>query len=229
MTQRLRVMVLEDHQGVIDGYRYRLDREADIEVVATAVYGEELESTLATNQPVHVLILDVNVPNSAEDKERYPILHAIPKMLRCYPDLKIITVSVYKQAALIKAIMDAGASGYILKDDRETHCILASVVRSVAAGGIHLSKEAYEQFMRKTAKKSHLSPRQEEILYLCASYPGWPSEEIGNELGLSGATVRNILSQIYAKLGVSNRSAAIDRAKEFGLIPPVDMPEKQLA
>lgn len=223
MAQWLRVMVLEDHQATVDGYRYRLDKEPDLEVVATAMYGEELEPILAQSQPVHVLILDIQVPNSESDKERYPILHMIPKLLRKYPDLKILTVSMYKQAALIKAIMDAGASGYILKDDRETYQMLASVVRSVAVGGIHMSKEAYEQFMRKTARKSQLSPRQEEILYLCASYPGWSSDQIGNELGLSGATVRNILSQVYTKLGVKSRAAAIERAKEFGLIPPADV------
>lgn len=222
MAGKIRVMVLEDHQGVIDGYRYRLDGEPDIEVAATAVYGEELEPVLSGNQPIHVLILDVHVPNSATDDERYPILHVIPKLLKQYPALKILAVSVYKQAALIKAIMDAGASGYILKDDRETHRDLTSVVKGVAAGGVHLSKEAYQQFMRKAAKRSQLSPRQEEILYLCASYPGWSSADIGNELGLAPATVRNVLSQIYTKLGVNNRTAAIERGKQLGLIPPAD-------
>jgi DNA-binding NarL/FixJ family response regulator len=222
MAEKIRVMVLEDHQGSVDGYRYRLDSESDIEVAATAVYGVELEATIAANQPIHVAILDIHVPNAATDQERYPILHVIPKLLQQYPDLKIVTISVFKQAALIKAVMDAGASGYILKDDRETHCNLASVVRGVAAGGVHMSKEAYEQFRRKVAQKSQLSSKQEQILYLCASHPGWSSAEIGNELGLSSATVRNVLSQIYTKLGVDNRTAAIEKAKEVGLIPPAD-------
>lgn len=223
MAEKTRVMILEDHQATVDGYRYRLEREPDIEVVAIACYGDDLEPILHANQPIHVLLLDIQVPNSETNKERYPILNVIPHLLNQYPELRVIVISLYKQAALIKAVMEAGASGYILKDDRETHCNLASVVRSVAAGGIHLSKDAYEQFLRKLAKNPQLSPKQIELLYLSASYPGWSSAKLGDKLGLSPATIRNTLSQVYAKLGVTSRVAAIERARDLGLIPMYDV------
>jgi DNA-binding NarL/FixJ family response regulator len=223
MTAKIRVMILEDHQATIDGYRYRLEGEPDIEVAAVACYGEDLESVFCANQPIHVLCLDIQVPNSTTNKDRYPILNVIPTLLNRYPDLRILVLSVYKQAALIKAVMEAGASGYILKDDRETHQNLASVIRVIAAGGIHLSKDAYEQFLRKTAKNPQLTVKQAEMLYLCASNPGWSSTRLGDKLGLSPATVRNVMSQVYAKLGVATRAAAVERARELGLIPAANV------
>ncbi|MCB0117349.1 MAG: response regulator transcription factor, partial [Caldilineaceae bacterium] len=197
--------------------------DPEIEIVAAVNYGDDLEPALRSNTPVHLLFLDIHVPNSALDIERYPILHVIPKLLKRYAELRIVVVSVYKQATLIKAIMDAGASGYILKDDRNIQQNLSSVIRTITAGGIYMSKDAYEQFVRKSGKDPELSPRQAEILYLCASHSGWSSAKLGEALGLSAATIRNLLSQIYAKFGVSTRTAAIERAREMGLIPPVDV------
>lgn len=160
MAETIRVVILEDHPSIVDGYQFRLGRAKDIKIVAALSFGEELESALIARKPVHLLILDINVPTSSTNSNPYPILQLMPKLLDIYPDLQILVISMHKQRALIKAVVQAGASGYILKDDRETIENLGSVVRMVARGGIHFSKEAHQQILRQPTDTLPLTPRQ---------------------------------------------------------------------
>ncbi|MHC4537559.1 MAG: response regulator, partial [Planctomycetota bacterium] len=143
MTSQIKVAILEDHQSIIDGYLYRLDQDPEIQVVATQTYGEELESMLSEHT-VDVLILDINVPTSGNNPNPYPVVHKIPKILQKFPQLNILVISMYDQASLVKNVMEAGASGFIIKDDRDTIQELASVARSIAKGGIHMSRLAHD-------------------------------------------------------------------------------------
>src|SRR5690349_1187844 len=79
--QKVRVAILDDHQSIIDGYVYRLSSTPEIDVVATANYGEDLEPLLAKH-PVDVLLLDLSVRTSHENSNPFPILHLIPKLLQ---------------------------------------------------------------------------------------------------------------------------------------------------
>src|SRR5574341_1804307 len=105
---KIRVAILEDHQTIVDGYRYRLNDVPDIEIVGTAGYGDELEPLLAEN-PTDIVILDVNVPTAPGNLNPYPILHVIPKLLQDHPDLAILVISMLAERAFIQAVMDAGA------------------------------------------------------------------------------------------------------------------------
>ncbi|MCI0398697.1 MAG: hypothetical protein L0322_27725, partial [Chloroflexi bacterium] len=91
MSQKIRVAILDDHQSIIDGYIYRLSSAAEIEVVATAFYGRELEPMLAA-RPVDVLLLDVNVPTAPDNPNPYPILYEIPKLLQRYPNMNVLVI-----------------------------------------------------------------------------------------------------------------------------------------
>ncbi len=139
---KIKVVILDDHQGIIDGYLYRLGEAPNIEVVATIHYGADLETTLAENA-AQVLILDIQVPVSLENKNPYPILNAIPRVLKNFPGLTVIVISMYAQRTLIKAVLDAGASGYILKDDQNSIRELASIIKIIVEGGIHLSPSVF--------------------------------------------------------------------------------------
>src|SRR5512133_2283835 len=130
MTEKTCVTILDDHQSIIDGYVFRLSANPQIDIAVAINFGEELEPALAAH-PTDVLLLDVNVPDSADNPNQYPILHAIPKLLQTYAGLSILVISMYAERGLIRAVMEAGASGYILKDDQATARDLASVVLSV--------------------------------------------------------------------------------------------------
>lgn len=94
MSKKIRVAILDDHQSIVDGYVYRLEKDPQIEIVAMMGFGDELEPTLVKT-PADVLLLDVNVPSSEENRNPYPILHSIPRLLQSHPDLNILVISMH--------------------------------------------------------------------------------------------------------------------------------------
>ena len=221
MTKAIRIAILDDHQGIIDGYLYRLGQVDDIEVTATASFGEEVEPILA-QKAVDVLILDVYVPTSPENPNPYPILHLVPRLLAQYPKMEILVVTMHAQRTLIQALMEAGVSGFVLKDDQATIHELASVIRTVARGGIYLSPFAYQQLMKHPAGELNqpLSARQSQALSLCAAYPDANTADLAEMMKIAQSTLRNLLSGSYLKLNVRTRSAAVAKARLMGLISP---------
>ncbi len=223
MAKEIRVAILDDHQSIIDGYVYRLKERPNIVVVATIGFGEQLEPTLK-KYPTDVLLLDVNVPTSPENSNPYPILHLIPNLLESYPALCILVISMYTERGLIRAVMDAGASGYILKDDQETIQKLGAIIDSIAKGEmeIYLSENARRHLLpREQEENDHLlTQRQREVLSLCLAYPDSSTGELAHKMSVANSTVRNLLSSAYLKLEVRNRAAAIARARQLGLITP---------
>ncbi len=219
MPNKIRVIILDDHQGIIDGYLYRLNSEPKIEVVATLAFGEELEPALK-NTPSDVLILDVNVPTSADNPASYPILQQVPKLLQTYPSLNILIITMVVERGLIQAVMEAGASGYILKDDQHRIRDLANILLSIASGGIHFSPMAYDLLLKHqfTEDGNTLTPRQLEALSLCASYPDSSTSQLALKMNISHSTIRNLLSGAYISLGVHTRSAAIEKARQLGIL-----------
>lgn len=221
MRSKIRVAILDDHQGIIDGYLFRLSAATDIEVVATVTYGEALEAMLAEH-PADLLLLDVQVPTSPENKNSYPILFVIPKLLKLYPDLVVLVVSMHAQRTLINAVMESGASGYILKDDQTSIRELPSIIRLVVEGGVHLSQGASQIWMKSPTSDldQSLNPRQLEALSLSAAYPNDSTAQLANRMNIEGSTLRNLLSGAYLKLGVRTRAAAIAKARQLELITP---------
>jgi DNA-binding NarL/FixJ family response regulator len=224
MTKKIRVMILDDHQSIVDGYLFRLGKTPEIEVVGTLGFGEDLERMLEKN-PTDVLLLDVSVPISSSNRNPYPILHVIPKLLELYPNLAILVISMLAERGLIRAIMEVGASGYILKDDQSTIQDLGNVVVSVANGGVYFSQRAYQFFLNQHAQKTDdlLTPRQLEVISLCAAYPNLLTNQLAEKMAVSNSTVRNLLSGAYVRLAVSNRAAAIAKARELGVITPASL------
>ncbi len=222
MADSIRVAILEDHPGMIEGYKGYLRDQPDIQVVATAAFGEELPALLEDHHPIHLLILDIQVPTSETNASPYPILYLIPDLLQRHPGLNVLVISMHKESALIKAVMEAGASGFVLKDDRDTLSKFPSVVRTVAGGGIYFSREAHQNFLHPARGVPRLSPRQAEVLSLCAAYPEKTTAELAHVLNVADATVRNTLSLLYLRLEVRGRVAAIAKAKELGLLTEVE-------
>jgi DNA-binding NarL/FixJ family response regulator len=221
VKNKLRVALLDDHQGILDGYRYRLTRDPEIEVVATLYFGEELEDALARTQ-VDVLLLDLQVPTNPDNRNPFPILHLIPKLLSEYPRLSILIISMHAQPALIHSAMEAGASGYILKEDQELIRELPAIIHCVGQGEIRMSHQAYQQLLRRHTNelKQPLTNRQLEALSLCAAYPDEIADDLALRMQIASSTFRNLLSNAYLKLNVRSRAAAVEKARRLGLLPP---------
>jgi two-component system, NarL family, response regulator NreC len=222
MLSQIRVAILDDHQSIIDGFTMRLSMVPEIKIVGTALFGEDLEPMLASN-PVDVLLLDVNVPNSASDNNTFPILHVIPRLLEEYPGLNILVISMYTQRTLIDALVNTGINGYIFKDDQASIQQLGRIVVKVAGGGIHYSQGAYQDDQEEPVE-SLLTGRQLEALSLCASHPDCDTFALARELGITSSTMRNLLSNAYLRLGVRTRAAAIVKVHQMGILPDKPRP-----
>ena len=163
MQPKIRVAILDDHPMMLEGYLSKLRHDPQIEVTATMSVADLLEPVLQKAE-VDVLILDVSVPTSAENRNPYPILHVIPKLLEEYPNLNILVISMRIERGLIREVMAAGANGYILKDDPLANANLLAIIKSVAEGGVYLSEEAGTLYGKHLANEGgkQLSPRQLE-------------------------------------------------------------------
>src|SRR5688572_9809115 len=110
MDKKIRVAILDDHISTVEGHAVFLRQDPQIEVVAKMRYGEELEPTLQNNI-VDVLLLDLNVFVSEQNKNPYPILNLIPKFLLTYSNLTIMVISMHFERGIIRAVMDSGSNG----------------------------------------------------------------------------------------------------------------------
>ncbi len=218
MAKKIRVTILDDHQSTVDGYVYRLGHVSNIEIVATLRFGEELMPSLEQH-PTDVLLLDFSLPISEENLNIYPTLTEIPKLLQLYPNLDVLMISMFAERSIIRAVMEAGASGYVLKDDAAAIQDLANIIVSVADGGIFLSERAGQLYQKHASdQESNLSRRQLEVLLLCAAFPSSTTAELAQKMCVSNSTVRNLLSGAYLKLEAHTRAGALEKARQLGLL-----------
>jgi DNA-binding NarL/FixJ family response regulator len=231
-AQRIKIIILEDHPMALDGYLGRFSGAPDIQVMAAVRYGEDLLAALHTH-PADVLLLDVQVPTSAENSNPFPIWHTINQLLARYPGLEILVISMHDNEALVDTALDAGVCGYILKDDILAYQNLVSIVRTASTGGAYFSPSARERWLRRRLQKPAsteplLSPRQLEALSLCAAYPDLSLFELSRKMQIEESTIRNLLSRAYLRLEVSSRGAAVARVRQLGLILPDTPPAPDL-
>jgi two-component system nitrate/nitrite response regulator NarL len=218
---KVRIAILDDHQSIIDGFIYRLSSTPEIEIVGTATFGEELEPLLSKH-PADVLLLDLSVRTAPDNPNPFPILHIIPKLLQKYPNLCVLVISMFSEPGLMRSLVEAGASGYILKDDQAAFRDLGNIVLTIAHGGIFFSKRAHNLYLQATTLENGemLTPRQMEVISLCAAYPDASTADLAEMMSISNSTVRNLLSSVYLRLGVHSRTAAVEKAREMGLVTP---------
>jgi two-component system response regulator DesR len=212
----IKVAVLDDHQSVIDGYAYRLAESRRIRVVASAAYGQDLLPMLHQHEP-DVLVLDLTVPTSPDNQNPFPVLTLLPQIRFKFPDLAVLVISMHAAPALIRAVMRAGAQGYVLKDDVQRIQALHRVVIDVAHGR-HSFSPAVEDVQKQT-RVLPLTERQLELLSLLVAYPDMTLAEVARRQHVAHSTVRNMLSDAYRRLGVRTRAAALAEVQRLGLLP----------
>ncbi|MBS4062578.1 MAG: response regulator transcription factor, partial [Bacteroidetes bacterium] len=166
----IKVAIFEDHQSIIDGYLYRLSRNSEIHIVGSALYGVDLEPMLARHE-VDVLLLDIHLPTSPDNRAPFPILQIVPRLCKLFPKLRILVISMSTQATIIQALVKAGARGYIFKDDQESIQKLSTIVEMIANGGMYFSQGAQQLSRKASVEIPTLTQRQLEILSMCAKWP----------------------------------------------------------
>ncbi|MGY0019608.1 response regulator [Streptomyces sp. cg35] len=206
----IRLLLADDHPVVRAGLRAVLDAEPDFAIVAEAATAERAVE-LAAAEPVDVVLMDLQFGagmHGAEATARIAALDGAPRVL---------VLTTYDTDADILAAVEAGASGYLLKDAPPQE--LAAAVRTAASGRSALAPAIALRLMdRLRAPSEALSRRELEVLQLVRD--GLSNAEIARELFLSQATVKSHLVHIYAKLGVDSRTSAVARATRSGLLRP---------
>jgi DNA-binding NarL/FixJ family response regulator len=204
----IRVLLVDDHPVVRAGLRGMLDVEPGIEVAAEASSAIEAVDAARTREP-DVILMDLRMPGI--DGARATAL-----VLAERPQSRVVVLTTYDNDADILRAVEAGAIGYILKDATREELILA--VRTAADGGTPLAPSVAAKLVSRLHSPTALSPREVEVLRLVRT--GSTNAEIGRALYISEATVKTHLLRAFAKLGVSDRTAAVTVALERGILPP---------
>ncbi len=204
----VRVVVADDHPIVRAGIVGLLDAADGIDVVAQAGDGGEAVAAAAEHRP-DLVLLDLQMP-------RMDGVEATRRILQTVPGVRVLVLTTYESDESILRAIEAGASGYLLKAAPEEE-ILAGI-RAVAAGGVALAPRMAALLVSRVQAPAapSLSPREAEVLQLVSE--GLSNPAIGRRLFLSEATVKTHLLHVFEKLEVSDRTRAVTRAMELGLL-----------
>ncbi|MEV1024712.1 response regulator transcription factor [Streptomyces sp. NPDC050264] len=206
----IRLLLADDHPVVRAGLRAVLDAEPDFAIVAEAATAERAVELAAAGR-LDVVLMDLQFGaglHGAEATARIAALDEAPRVL---------VLTTYDTDADILAAVEAGASGYLLKDAPPEE--LAAAVRTAASGRSALAPAIALRLMdRLRAPSEALSRRELEVLQLVRD--GLSNAEIARQLFLSQATIKSHLVHIYAKLGVDSRTSAVAQAHQRGLLRP---------
>ena len=211
------VGVVDDQTLVRQGIRSLLDLADDIEVVAEATDGHEALTLVEQHRP-QVLLLDLQMP-------RRDGIATLTALRERGDDLPVLVLTTFDDDELVLRALRAGAHGYLLKDVTLTQ--LVDAIRTLADGHTLIQPAVTDRLLRAISQQPRtddqvlprpqpLTEREREILRLLAS--GFTNRQIATALHLANGTVKNHVSTVLQKLGVRDRTRAVLRALELGLL-----------
>ena len=203
----IRIVVADDHPIVRGGIVALLQSVDDIDVVGEAATGTEAVELARTLVP-DLVLMDLRMPGLTGDE-------ATAHILREQPGIRIIILTTYETDDAILSAIEAGASGYLLKAAPQDEIVAG--IRSVARGEVAIAPAIAALLVQRLKQPAvSLSPRETEVLTLVAA--GHSNPSIAASLFLSEATIKTHLVHAFEKLGVSDRTRAVTRAMELGLL-----------
>ncbi len=226
---RIKVLLVDDQELILESLNIVLEMEDDIEVVGLAKNGEEAIGYCEQSQP-DIILMDINMPIMDG-------VVATEKIKSRFPLTKIIILTSYKEVEYVLAALSHGAEGYLLKAIHPKNLIAG--IRVVHTGGTLISPEMADKMIKSMLKSNTLSTidtkalepelleknnefglsaREVEVLHKLSL--GLRNQDIAKALYLSEGTVKNYISNIYSKLNVKGRREAAHKARETGIIDP---------
>ncbi|WP_374445226.1 response regulator [Epilithonimonas sp.] len=215
--ENIRVLIVDDHQLMIEGLKALLQDEENISFVAGATSHQETMAVLE-QQNIDVILMDINMPETSG-------IEITKKVKECYPDIKIVALTMHDDISVISKMIRAGASGYVMKKTNMHEVIDA--VRTVHRSGKYLSAGAQNIIMDnlmspeelmddKSNAKPLLSSREMDVLKLIATELS--NEQIGEKLFISERTVEVHRRNIFIKTGTKSVVGLMKFAIQKGLI-----------
>ena len=216
--KQIRVLVVDDHPIVRTGLRALLEYQADMQIVGEASNGLEAVECAMSLEP-DVILMDITMEGNNG-------LQATHTIKTCLPQTKILVLTVHDNEDYVRKALEAGASGYVLKQAAEAE--LAVAIRAVYEGGVFLYPALTRvMFTGKPSTRAaentqdawnELSDRERQVLSLVAL--GYTNREIAATLYLSVKTVETYRARAMSKLNLQTRSALVRYALEKGLLKP---------
>ncbi|MGE0392358.1 MAG: response regulator [Vicinamibacterales bacterium] len=201
----IRILCVEDHAVVRDGLEAIINGQDDMTVVATCATGEDGVAAFRRLRP-DIVLMDIELPGmSGIDATRAIVAEA--------PAARVIVLTMHTDSANVTRALQAGASTYLLKDMLTRSLI--EVIRQVHAGSRHLPDDVASRLTTRPTS-SDLTARELEVLSLIAE--GLSNREVAGRLGISAETVHAHVRNAFAKLEVTDRTAAVMAAVRRGLI-----------
>ena len=205
VSLRIRILCVDDHPLVLDGIKRKIELHSDMEVAATATTGEEALALFRQHRP-DITLMDLQLPTMSG-------IEAIRTIRGEDPHAKIIVLTVYQGDEDIYRALKAGAAAYVLKHTASDDLI--QVVRNVHAGGHPIPADTAVQLAARL-NRAAMTRREVTVLELVAQ--GMRNKEIAFRLGISEDTVEVHMRNIFAKLEVNDRTAAVMVALKRGII-----------
>lgn len=205
MSDKIKIVIADDHYIVRNGIKNLLELEDDFEIVGMAASGREALSVVKNRKP-HVLLLDVNMPKMNG-------MEVLKRLVKTKSPTKIIMLTMHDEKAYLIECVTSGANGYVLKDADSD--MLADAIRRVYAGERYIFPSLKKYLDKKTIKvvsqgvesiHDILTGREIEVIRLIAG--GESNSEIAKSLCISEKTVKNHVSNIFKKIGVNDRTTA---------------------
>jgi NarL family two-component system response regulator YdfI len=212
----IKLIIADDHNIIRQGLHLILETEDDFEIVAEASDGAEALTLCAEHCP-DVVLMDLRMPGMDG-------LTAIEKLRETQPEIAVVILTTFNEDELMLRGLQAGARGYLLKDTERS--ALFDTIRAAARGETLLKPEIMARVLAKASstskpsseESSNISLTNRELEVLKAVALGDRSKEVAVQLGISERTVKAHLGNIYSKLGVDSRAAAIAVAAQEGIL-----------
>jgi DNA-binding NarL/FixJ family response regulator len=202
----LKVLIADDHRLILEATRVVLEQAEDMEVVGEATRGSQVLPLIARTNP-DLVLLDVRMPEMDG-------LTCLDRIRKQHPEVAVVMMSAYDDPETIASALKRGAKSFIGKmiDPRD----LASALRLVMDGTVYCNVSGTEPDDEGEAKRAGLTPSEERVLEALAK--GLSNREIAQELWLTQQTVKFHLTNIYRRLGVTNRTEAVRYAYKHRLV-----------
>lgn len=202
----IQVLLVDDHSMVREGIRQLLELDGDIKIVGEAGNGEQCLELLDTLHP-DVVLLDINMPQMNG-------LEVLEKLKERKSKQKVLILTIHNEVEYLMRAVDIGVSGYVLKDSDST--VLKEAIYAVVDGENYidatmtplLKEQNYLKELQREARSKEKLLSAREIEVLCALAEGLYNKEIASKLQISEKTVKNHVSNIFKKIGVSDRTQA---------------------
>jgi DNA-binding NarL/FixJ family response regulator len=222
---RIRVLIADDHAVLRAGLRLLLDAQPDMMVVGEAETAERAVGLDADLSP-DVVLMDLTLPTRTGDPDAVPAgLEAIRRIRANRPETRVLAVTMHDDEGYLRAVLEAGGAGYVLKQAADTE--LLSAIRAVWRGGTYLHPEHVQLLLEGApdtpasqpgAEDSYelLSPREQQVLRLIAL--GHTNQQVADMLCLSVKTIETYKARLMAKLDLTGRAALVRYALQRGLL-----------